>query len=72
MVYKLKTVNAETAFFIQANGVIARSTMATSAAREIIRNGKFRPSKLPNYPICIDEKFWFEGEHLQRINRVEQ
>ncbi len=62
MKYKLKNVNGRVTFLLKTGKDFVRNQMAISSAQHIIDNGTLSESTKEGYPICVDEKWYFEGE----------
>jgi hypothetical protein len=72
MKYKLKNVNGKVTFLLKTGKDFVRNTMSISAAQHIIDNGKITDSDKNGYPICVDEKWYFEGEPVNTTRKKEE
>ena len=66
MNYKLKNVNGKVTFLLRTGKDMVRNQMAIASAQHIIDTGKITKSDNKDYPICIDEKWYFEGELMKK------
>lgn len=62
MNYKLKNKNGNVTFLLKTSKDYSQNEMSIWAAQHIIDKGKLVESERPDYPICVDEKWYFEGE----------
>lgn len=67
MIYKLKNVNGKVAFLLRTGKDMVRNQMAIASAQHIIDTGKIMKSDNKDYPICVDEKWYFEGELMKKV-----
>lgn len=66
MKYKLKTVNGRVNSLLKADSSHSvKNTISVSAAQHIIDTGNLIDSDRPDYPICVDGKWYFEGERME-------
>lgn len=70
--YKLKNVNGKVTFLLKTGKDFVRNTMSISAAQHIIDNGEITDSDKNGYPICVDEKWYFEGEPVNTTRKKEE
>lgn len=59
--YKLKSVNGRVNTLLRTGKDFVRNNLLTSAAQHIINCGELVESDKPEYPICVDNKWYFEG-----------
>lgn len=59
--YKLKSVNGRVNTLLRTGKDFVRNNLSTSAAQHIINCGELVESDKPEYPICVDNKWYFEG-----------
>ena len=59
--YKLKNVNERVNALLRTGKDFVRHSLSVAAAQHIIDTGKQVKSSKPNYPICVDDKWFFEG-----------
>lgn len=62
MNYKLKNRNGKVNFLLKTGKDFSKNEMSISAAQHIIDSGERVESDRKDYPICIDSKWYFEGE----------
>lgn len=59
---KLKSINGTVPYIMQAGNDFVKDEMSLAAAEQICSRGTQTASKLfPNFPICVDDKFYFAG-----------
>lgn len=63
--YKLKNINGRVTCLLRTGKDFVRHSLSVSAAQHIIDTGKLMYSAKPDYPICIDDKWFFEGEEIK-------
>lgn len=63
--YKLKNVNGKVNCLLRTGKDFVKNNISVSAAQHIIDTGKMVESKNPDYPICIDDKWFFEGVEIE-------
>ena len=66
MNYKLKNVNGKVSFLLRTGKDMVRNQMAIASAQHIIDTGKITKSDRKDYPICVDDKWYFEGELFKK------
>ena len=64
--YKLKNVNGRVNTLLRSGKDFVKSNPSVSAAQHIIDSGKLVESDNPDYPICIDNQWYFEGVEVKR------
>jgi hypothetical protein len=62
--YKLKNENGRVNSLLRTGNDFVRNKLAVSAAQHIIDTGKIVESDKEDYPICVDKKWYFEGEEM--------
>lgn len=62
MNYKLKNRNGKVTFLLKTGNDFSKNEMSISAAQHIIDCGEMVESDRTDFPICIDGKWYFEGE----------
>lgn len=62
MKYKLKNNLGKVAFLLKTGNDFSKNEMSISAAQHIIDCGEWVESEKEDYPICVDDKWYFEGE----------
>lgn len=63
--YKLKNVNGRVSCLLRTGKDFVRHSLSVSAAQHIIDTGTLVESENPDYPICVDDKWFFEGVELK-------
>ncbi len=63
--YKLKVVNGRVKSLLRTGKDFVKNELSVSAAQHIIDTGKMVKSENAEYPICIDDKWFFEGEMIK-------
>lgn len=67
MNYKLKNVNGKVTFLLCTGKDMVRNQMAIASAQHIIDTGKITKSDQRDYPICVDNKWYFEGALEKKV-----
>ena len=62
--YKLKNENGRVNSLLRSGKDFVKNNLAVSAAQHIIDNGEVVESDKEDYPICVDNKWYFEGEEM--------
>lgn len=65
--YKLKNNNGRVNFLLKTGKDYVKNAMAVSAAQHIIDAGNMVASDKEGYPICVDKKWYFEGEEMNPV-----
>lgn len=63
--YKLKNVNGKVNCLLRTGKDFVKNNISVSAAQHIIDTGKMVESENPDYPICVDDKWFFEGVEIE-------
>lgn len=59
---KLKAIDGKVQYIMAAGKDFVSDEMSLTAAEQICSHGTMTVSKLfPDYPICVDDKFFFAG-----------
>lgn len=59
---KLKSINGKVPYIMTAGKDFVKDEMSLAAAEQICFRGTQTTSKLfPDFPICVDDKFYFAG-----------
>ena len=62
MTYKLKAdKSGKVKFLLRAGKDLVSNTMDEAGAKGIVDTGEVTLSDIPDYPICVDNKWYFEG-----------
>lgn len=64
--YKLKNVNGRVNCLLRTGKDFVKNNLSVSAAQHIIDTGKLVDSDNPDYPICVDNQWFFEGEEIKK------
>ncbi len=64
--YKLKNVNGRVNALLRTGKDFVKNNLSVSAAQHIIDTGKLVESDNPDYPICIDNQWYFEGVEVKK------
>lgn len=62
--YKLKNENGRVNSLLRSGKDFVRNKLSVSAAQHIIDTGKVVESDKEDFPICVDNKWYFEGEEM--------
>lgn len=62
--YKLKNENGRVNSLLRSGKDLVKNKLSVSAAQHIIDSGTLVESDNPDYPICVDNKWYFEGEEM--------
>lgn len=65
--YKLKSSNGRVNFLLKTGNDFVRSNMSVSSAQHMIDNGETADSDRPDYPICVNGQYYFEGEEIKPV-----
>lgn len=66
MNYNLNNANGKVSFLLRSGKDLVRNQMAIAAAQHIIDTGKATKSDIKDYPIGVDDKWYFEGEVFKK------
>lgn len=66
MNYKLNNKDGKVAFLLRTGKDMVRNQMALASAQHIIDTGRVTKSDRKDYPICVDNKWYFEGELMKK------
>lgn len=66
--YKLKNINGKVNALLFTGTDFVKNTIAISSAQHIINVGEMVKSDKEGYPICIDKKWYLEGEEVKEEN----
>ena len=64
--YKLKNVNGRVNCLLRTGKDFVKNNLSVSAAQHIIDTGKLVDYDNPDYPICVDNQWFFEGEEIKK------
>ena len=65
MNFKLKNRNGKVTFLLKTGKDFSQNEMSISAAQHIIDCGELVESDKEGFPICVDSKWYFEGEPVK-------
>jgi len=63
--FKLKSTNGRVNSLLKSGKDFVKNSLSVSAAQHIIDTGVLVKSDKPDYPICVDKKWYFEGEEIK-------
>ena len=63
--YRLKNTNGRVNALLRAGKDLVKTNLSVSEAQRIIDAGESIESAVPNYPICIDNTWFFEGVEIK-------
>lgn len=69
---KLKNVNGRVNALLRTGKDFVKNNLSVSAAQHIIDTGKLVESDNPDYPICIDNQWYFEGVEVKKTAKKAQ
>lgn len=64
--YRLKNTNGRVNTLLRTGKDFVKNNLSVSAAQHIIDTGKLVDSDNPDYPICIDNQWYFEGVEVKK------
>ena len=70
--YKLKNENGRVNSLLRTGKDFVRNKLSVSAAQHIIDTGKIVESDKEDYPICVDNKWYFEGVEVKKTAKKAQ
>lgn len=70
--HKLKNVNGRVNALLRTGKDFVKNNLSVSAAQHIIDTGKLVESDNPDYPICIDNQWYFEGVEVKKTAKKAQ
>ena len=67
MNYKLKDIDGYVTFLLRTGKDFVKSQMSVAVAHLIISSSDSKPKKsnMADYPICVDDKWFFQGEFVK-------
>lgn len=63
--YKLKSVNGRVDCLLRTGKDFVKNNLSVSAAQHIIDTGELVESSNPDFPICVDNQWFFEGVEIK-------
>lgn len=63
--YKLKIDNGRVNALLKTGEDFVRNNLSVNTVEHIMSTGKMTESEREDYPICIDNKWYFEGEEVK-------
>ncbi len=67
--YKLKNTNGRVNALLRTGKDFVKNNLSMSAAQHIIDTGNLVDSDKPEYPICVDNKWYFEGVEVKKSKK---
>lgn len=64
--YKLKNTNGRVKGLFLTGKDLVKTEMSVSTAQHIVDNGELMESNVPDYPICVNNEWYFEGVKVKR------
>lgn len=64
--YKLKINNGRVNALLKTGEDFVQNNVSVNSVEHIMSTGKLTPSDRPDYPICIDGQWYFEGEEVKK------
>ena len=61
MNYTLRSKDDKVSFLLKTGKDFVKSQMEVGFAENLIKNGKVKKSDKPDYQICVDDKWYFDG-----------
>lgn len=62
--YKLKNINDRVNCLMRAGKDFVKTSLPIATARQVIESGTLVKSDKPEYDICVDKIWYFEGEKI--------
>lgn len=72
MNHKLKSTNGRVNCLLKSGNDFVKNKISVNAAQHIIDKGTMTTSDREDYPICIDETWYFEGEKISASAKKEK
>lgn len=70
--YKLKSTNGRVNALFKTGKDFVKNSLSVSSAQHIIDTGKTVESDNPDYPICVDNQWYFEGVEIKKKAKKSQ
>lgn len=70
--YKLKINNGRVNALLKTGEDFVQNNISINTVDHIMSTGKIIPSDRPDYPICIDGQWYFEGEEVKEPKKVNE
>lgn len=70
--YKLKVNNGRVNALLKTGEDFVQNNVSINTVDHIMSTGKLVPSDRPDYPICIDEQWYFEGEEVKEPKKANE
>lgn len=71
MKYELKAEDGYVTFLMKANKDFVRSKMPLASAQQVVKNGTVKRSNKKDYPINVDDQWYFKGEPVKKKEDAE-
>lgn len=70
--YKLKVNNGRVNALLKTGEDFVQNNVSINTVDHIMSTGKQIPSDRPDYPICIDGQWYFEGEEVKEPKKANE
>ena len=70
--YKLKINNGRVNAVLKTGEDFVQNNVSINTVEHIMSTGKLTPSARPDYPICIDGQWYFEGEEVKEPKKANE
>ena len=70
--YKLKINNGRVNTLLKTGEDFVQNNVSINTVDHIMSTGKLVPSDRPDYPICIDGHWYFEGEEVKEPKKANE
>ena len=70
--YKLKINNGRVNALLKTGEDFVQNNISINTVEHIMSTGKLVPSDRPDYPICIDGQWYFEGEEVKEPKKANE
>lgn len=64
--YKLKSTNGRVNALLKTGKDFVKNSLSVSAAQHIVDTGETVDSDNTDYPICVDNRWYFEGIEIKK------
>lgn len=68
--FKLKDINGKVNYMFRTGKDFVKNYMPILEAQNIISKGNIVESNVENYPICIDDTWFFEGVEIKKEKKT--
>lgn len=70
--YKLKINNGRVNALLKTGEDFVQNNVSINTVDHIMSTGELIPSDRPDYPICIDGQWYFEGEEVKEPKKANE